>query len=658
MEHESVQMMFDRMAGRLPDNIAITSPDRSITYGDLRKKSDNLANFLASSGAIKGSLIAILAEDKVESIAAILASLKAGCAYVPCDPHIPEKRLETLLAEIEPRWLVIEARFIPKLSAIGRAADGQLNVICVDSAELPPDQDGITYLRDYASYWNPTKPDVTSRPDDMCYVYFTSGSTGRPKGIAGRLKGIDHFIRWEINNLGLGEGARVSQLLPLSFDGSIRDIFYPLCSGGTVCVPGKEETVLDASKLIRWIDDEQINVIHCVPSLFRSILAADLGPDHFARLKYILMAGEALLPSDVERWMQVFGERVQLVNLYGTSETTMAKFAYFINRDDINRRSVPIGKPIEGAQALLINKTGRQCQPGMIGEIFIKTPYRSHGYYNQPDLTSEVFVQNPLTDDPDDIVYKTGDVGRILEDGNYEYLGRRDQQVKIRGSRVELTEVEAVLSKLDIINEVAVIDREDASGFKYLCAYVVLKEGSGMAEVRDYVENYLPDYMVPSAMVLMDELPRTISGKVDRKALPAPGDANQGQEEEYAAPTDPIEEQVAAIWGQVLGLERVGIHHNFFRLGGHSLMATQLLSRVRKTFNVEIPLRNLFESPTVAGVASLIISKQQNMEFMQTETITRFEQVDEDAFLAKLDQLSDDEVDSMLNVLAGAEVAE
>jgi amino acid adenylation domain-containing protein len=594
MTHESVHSFFSRIASELPANVAIAAGPRQLSYRDLEEKSNTLANFLLANGTSPATPVAVLTDDRVEILIAILGILKARCVFAPLDPKIPEKRLDAMISLLAPEWIITEAKFLPLLNNLLRVTGNNARVVCVDT--------------DYKSYFNPSKPNVESQPDDMCYVYFTSGSTGQPKAIAGRLKGIDHFIRWEIKALGLGADSRVSQILPPSFDGSLRDMFIPLCTGGTACAPEDNDILLDTERLIAWLERDRINVIHCVPSLFRSLLNEELTAGNFKSLKYILMAGEPLLPADVKRWTGIFGERIQLINLYGTSETTMAKFAYFVKSSDRKRRSIPVGKPIEGAAAMVVDQTGRPCPRGTIGEIYIRTPYRALGYYNQPELTRESFIQNPFSNDPNDIVYKTGDLGRVLGDGNFEYLGRLDRQVKIRGNRVELPEIEDVLRNYAAITDVAVMAREDSSGHNYLCAYVVTGPETNTEELRQLVLNQLPDYMVPSTFVIMESLPRTISGKVDVQALPAPGQTRVGINE-YVAPSTHVEKVLAGIWTEVLGIEQVGIHDNFFQLGGHSLRATQIFSRMRAALNVDVPLRSLFETPTVAGLAALISAK-------------------------------------------------
>jgi amino acid adenylation domain-containing protein len=446
----------------------------------------------------------------------------------------------------------------------------------------------------------------------MCYVYFTSGSTGTPKGIAGRLKGIDHFMRWEIKTFGLDHHTRVGQFTAISFDAFLRDMFVALCTGGTVCVPPDRDSILDTRKLIDWIDEQKITLIHCVPSLFRAVLNEELRADQFCSLKHILLSGEPLLPGDVKRWMNVYGERVQLVNLYGPTETTMTKFFYVVQPSDRERRSIPIGKPMEGARALVLDEKGIVCPPGRVGDIYIRTPFRSLGYYGQPELTSEVFIRNPFSQDPGDIIYKTGDLGRLLEDGNFEFLGRKDQQVKIRGVRIELGEIEGLLREHTSVKDTAVVDREDTSGHKYLCAYVVFSKEDQTDALRDFLSASLPEYMLPAAFVTLDKLPRTINGKVDRRALSTVQSVINMQT--YVAPRTPVEVTLAGIWTRLLGIDQVGLNDNFFQIGGHSLLATQLISRVSESFNVGLPLRSLFDSPTIAGLALTITQAQVEQE--------------------------------------------
>lgn len=609
-----IQDWFSQTAEKFSNKTAIDCGKQKFTYSEIEAQSNKLANFLIERGATKGSIVAILAQDSVKVITAIIGILKAGCAFVPLIPDLPEHRINTIIAEVLPKWLIVDAVGLKKISN-GKVEFSHLPVICLEETQASDKfYTGNYYLFNYREYFQESKPSVQLEPDDMCYLYFTSGSTGKPKGIAGRWKSISHFINWEINTFQIKESTRFSQLINHSFDAFLRDIFVPLCAGGVVCIPEEIDTILDARRLIEWIDSQEINLIHCVPSLFRSILNEDLDPKSFSSLQYILLSGEPLLPGDVSRWMDVYGDRIQLVNLYGASETTMTKFFYFVKPTDRQRRFIPIGKPMEGAAALVVDDQGRVCPSGMVGEIYIRTPYRTLGYYQQPELTSKVFIANSFSDHPHDIVYKTGDLGRILEDGNFECLGRRDGQVKIRGIRLELGEIENHLRLHSAVRDVAVVDRDDKNGNKYLCAYVVLKEEFAEGKFRDYLSKFLPESMIPSVFVVMDTLPRTISGKVDKRSLPAP---NRQQNRTFVPPQTPVEAELAQIWIQVLNLDRVGLNDNFFELGGHSLNATQLVSRVGKAFQVEMPLRILFESPTLATQAQSIETLRWTKEMPQ-----------------------------------------
>jgi long-subunit acyl-CoA synthetase (AMP-forming) len=303
----------------------------------------------------------------------------------------------------------------------------------------------------------------------------------------------------------------------------------------------------------------------------------------------------------------------------------MTKFCYFIKSSDQQRQIIPIGQPIKGAAALVVDERGRICPTGMIGEIYVRTPYRSLGYYQQDALTNEVFVVNPFSNNPNDLIYKTGDMGRVSSDGNFEYLGRKDRQVKIRGIRIELGEIENYLRLSSAIKESAVIDINDTEGNKYLCAYLVLKHSVEVREIREYLRDFLPEMMIPSSFVIMESLPKTISGKIDRKSLPSPTQNNR----KYVAPRTPIEIRLAEIWTQVLNIQQIGIDDDFFELGGHSLLATQLVSCISRAWQVEIPLKLLFDSPILATQAESI----ETLLWMKNHSSALLEELSEEGEL-------------------------
>ena len=606
MNRQSIIELFDQSAERFRGHLAIECAQERVTYGELADRSNSLANYLISQGADKGSIIAILVEDAIEVITSIIAVLKAGCVFVPLEPRIPEPRLQAMVAEVSPTWFIVEPEFLPRLGKVVASGARTARIICLDGNGAHAHRGESSACTDHESIpVDLQTPNVASGPDDMCYIYFTSGSTGKPKGIAGRRKGIDHFVQWEIKTLNVTEETRVSQLTGASYDAMLRDVFVPLCTGGTICIPEDRETIIDAARLIDWLDSRRVNIIHCVPTVFRSIVNESLRPDYFSALKYILMAGEPLLPADVKKWMEVYGERVQLVNLYGPTETTMTKFFYFVAPPDKERRFIPIGKPMEGVRALVVDTRGSACPPGAVGEIYIRTPFRSLGYYNQPELTREVFIKNPFSDDPNDIVYKTGDLGRVLEDGNFEFLGRKDSQVKVRGVRIELAEIESQLREHESVRDVAVIDREDSRGDKYLCAYVVLTHEVDPGELRGFLLQRLPEYMIP-AFMRVDELPTTLSGKVDRRALPDPERARQTDDDDVTAPRDAVELQLTQIWKEFLRVKAVSVQDNFFDLGGHSFLAVSLMSRIEREFGVKLPLAALFQGATIESLGVMV----------------------------------------------------
>jgi len=633
MSYESVQEIFSRVAGEHEQEVAIEHGGRRVRYGELEGESNRLANFLLEGGAGQGTMVGLFSDDPVRIITGILGVLKAGGIFVPLDPTFPEQRLRVLSEQVRPEWFVVERRHLGKLGQVRGAGWGQARVVCLDGMgggvpgegaeyEAP----GLAVQESYGDYERREHPGVESDAEGACSVYFTSGSTGKPKAILGRLKGIDHFMRWEIEAVGAGPGTRVSQLASPSFDGFLKDAFVPLCAGGVVCAPESRDVILDTGRLVDWLDIEQVEVLHCVPSVFRALTNERLNSDYFEALKCVVLTGEPLYPADVKRWMEVFGERVKLLNIYGTTETSLSKFAYEVKAEDVDRPSIPVGKPIKGAAVMVINSRGQRCREEAVGEIYIRTPYRSLGYYGEPELTREVFVQNPFSDDPREVVHKTGDFGRILKGGELEILGRRDQQVKVRGVRVELGEIENLLRGHEAVADVAVIDREDGEGNKFLVVYVTMSNGTGSELLRQYLAARLPETMLPSAFVELEQLPRTLNGKIDRKALPAVELLQAKREAGELIPRNPIEEIVAGIWCEVLKLPGVGRTSNFFNLGGHSLLVTQVLARVRKYLEVELPVRSLFEWPTVEQFSQLIqeqISAGKQSELTEITRVSR-----------------------------------
>lgn len=610
-EYLAVQDLFDQTAEKFSRSLAINNGARRVTYGELQTDVERLKNVLSSLGVAEATIVGIFLSDSIGIISSILATLKAGGVFCPLDPTFPEMRLRVMFETVAPKWCITHSSFADKLRQVTANLSSVPQLILID--DLPVSEGHTSSMRH-------------SNPDAPCSIYFTSGSTGKPKAILGRLKGIDHFIKWEIETVGAGPGTRVSQLAAPSFDGFLKDAFVPLCSGGVVSAPESRDLILDAWSLADWLDVEQVEILHCVPSVFRAMINQGLNARYFEAMKCVVMTGEPLYPADVKRWMDVFGNRIRLFNIYGTTETTLSKFAYEVKPEDVERSSIPVGKTIKGSAMMVIDQYGQPCGVGDVGEIYIRTPYRSFGYYGEPELTKQVFVPNPFSNDPNDLVHKTGDYGRLLKGGDLEHLGRRDQQVQIRGVRVELGEIENLLRAHEAVADVAVIDRDDAEGNKILVAYVTMANGTGSAVLREHLAQQLPETMLPSAFVELSRLPRTLNGKIDRKALPALEVMQAEREIGESTPRGPVEEIVAGIWCEVLKLPVMGRMDNFFNLGGHSLLVTHVIMRVRDILKVEMPIRSLFEAPTVAEFSELIrkqISEGKQGELSAIERISR-----------------------------------
>ena len=583
------------MARQTPQAVAIEGPRGPLRYGELDQSSSRIATLLVSKGVHKGDLVGIFTHDRQFMIECVLGILKTGAAFVPLSPRIPADRLDSMLVECTPKWAIVSDDLKESFSSL--SVSKSIRVLTLSSA-----------MRGNAEV---DFVPVEMEGDDLCYIFFTSGSTGKPKGIAGRLKGIDHFIRWQKETCGLGPESRVSQLMSPMFDAFLRDMFAALCSGGTVCIPPDHDILLDGARLARWLDEQRITMTHMVPSVFRLMIMHRDPAIHLQHLQNVILAGEPLLPADVKAWYEAVGKQGgRLINMYGTSETTMAKFAYVIQEEDQFRSSIPAGKPIKGAKALVLDEEGRVCPPGLVGEIYIRTPYRSLGYYQRPELTHEVFIPNPFgkNNDPLDVVHKTGDLGRVLEDGNFEVIGRRDNQIKIRGQRVELGEIEAALSECASVAQAAVVAKEIGNGDKRLVAWMVAKAGSQLdtSELRASLKKRLMEYMIPTGWGLLEKLPLTSNGKVDREALqqmePKMGGWTRGSREAR----NPAEEMLCGIWEEVLNVRPIGVQDNFFELGGHSLLATQVISRIQAGFSVELPIQAVFEAPTVLAMAQRV----------------------------------------------------
>jgi amino acid adenylation domain-containing protein/non-ribosomal peptide synthase protein (TIGR01720 family) len=607
--------IFAAHARRLPDKLAVADPRESWSYAELDAWSNRLANHLRAHGVERGDTVAIYAHRSAALVWGVLGVLKAGAAFVILDPAYPPARLITMLEMARPRgWLQLAAAGEPSTQLLDYLAAAP--PACRLTLPRRAEAEASGLLAESSA----DDPRVPIGPDDLAYIAFTSGSTGAPKGIEGRHGPLPHFLPWLERTFGLGEGERFTMLSGLAHDPLQRDILIPLQLGGSVHVPDPEEIPVPG-RMIEWMAREGITVTNLTPAMAQ--LLTETGsreaPAQVASLRYVITVGDVLTRRTVSR-LRRMAPTVTCVNFYGSTETQRA-VSYFVvppewgapsDVDDGLASVVPLGRGVEDVQLLLLNQGGGLAGVGEAGEIYLRSPHIARGYLGDEALTRERFIANPFTGVASDRLYRTGDLGRYLPDGNVEPLGRADQQVKIRGFRVEPGEVEAELRKHPSVREAVVVAR-DFRGDKRLVGYFVADEAGAAAgsprlesELRRRLQERFPDYMVPSYLVRLDRLPLTPTGKIDRRGLPEPSAPAPDEGEDFVAPRHPVEEVLADIWAATLGVERVGARDNFFALGGHSLLATQVVARARAAFGVELPLRRLFERPTVAGMAEFV----------------------------------------------------
>ena len=604
---EPVFAPFVRTARRVPERVAVVDRSGAWSYGELDAASDRLARFLEERGVGGGEVVAIYAARSASLVAALLGVLKAGAAFAVLDAAYPAARLLATLERARPSgWLALEAAGEPP-SELTRGLAG---AGCRVRLDLPGSPAAWT-ARLAGLPVGP--PAVTIDPDDLAYVAFTSGSTGVPKGILGSHRPLAHFLEWHIRTFGLVEEDRFSLLSGLAHDPLLRDVFTPLWLGATLLVPDPAE-MGNGTWLAAWLRDRQVSVVHLTPGLAQLLSFArpaevlDAMPG-LPALRYAFFGGEPLTRRDVDVLRRLAPE-MTAVNFYGTTETPQAMGWHVVAGSAAGAapERLPVGRGIEGAQLLVVSPHGRLAAIGEVGEIHVRTPYLTRGYLGDEELTRERYVASPWGREAADRLYRTGDLGRFLPDGGVELLGRRDGQVKLRGFRIELSEVEAVLALHPSVRAVAATVRETSAGPRLLAYVVAAGERQPAAgELRAHLARRLPDYMIPAGFIPLSALPLTPNGKLDRQALPESGPDGEAPSSVWSeGPGGTVEEVVAVIVAELLGVERVGPEANFFELGGHSLLAAQLIFRLEQAFEVGLSLRALLATPTVAGMAAVV----------------------------------------------------
>jgi amino acid adenylation domain-containing protein len=590
---QCIHELFEEQVSKTPDAVAAVYEGESLSYGELNRRANQLAHHLIGRGVGPEDIVGICLQRSVEMVVALLGVVKAGAAYLPLDPEYPADRLEFMLKDADPVCVLTGRE-----RGVWSVPQG---VELIDLGE----EEVKAGLRRSAGD-NPTNAQRRCGllPQHPVYVIYTSGSTGRPKAVLNTHQGLVNRISWMQQAYVLGAEDRVLQKTPYSFDVSVWEFFWPLLFGArlVMAVPGKHR---DAEYLIKTIVGEGISTVHFVPSMLEVFLEQPES-SRCSDLRRVICSGEALSGDLQQRFLEQLSG-VELHNLYGPTEASIdVTERRCLLTDGV--RTPPIGKPIWNTRVYVLNRELEPVPVSVSGELYLAGVGLARGYLNRPGLTAERFVPDPFAMEAGERMYRTGDRMRWDAEGSLEFLGRFDEQVKIRGFRIEPGEVESVLGSAAGVREVRVMVREDAPGEKRLVAYVV---GDAEAEqLRLHVKRSLPDYMVPAAFVSLERLPLTPNGKLDRKALPVPEVG--GGEAGYIAPRTPVEEVLAKIWAEVLGVERVGVNDNFFALGGHSLTVMRLATRIRFAFGIEFPIRSAFSNPTIQAMAEEIEYITQN----------------------------------------------
>ena len=595
-EGKCVHQLFEEQVERTPDRVAVVFENQQLTYGELNRRANQLARHLQQRGVGLDTLVGIGLERSLELPVAIFGVLKAGGAYVPLDPNYPPDRIAYML----------EKTRAPVLLQAGASAQKFKAPPEIKVVQLDADEGAIAAQPDHNLPQRAT-------PENLIYVIFTSGSTGRPKGAAVRQGGFTNLLHWFVTEFGINEKDRVLLCSSISFDLTQKNLFAPLLTGGTLdlCPPGP----YDANLIARLIQDHGITLINCTPSAFYPLVERD-DKNYFqslATLRLVFLGGETISIPRIRPWLSDPSCQAEIANTYGPTECTDICGFYRLTRENLNQYEfVPLGKPINNVQIVIIDDNLEMCPPGTPGELCIGGAGVGAGYINDPEMTTAKFLPNPFADVSGKYLYRTGDHVRRLPDGNIEFLGRKDHQVKIRGFRVELGEIEATLNSHPNIQIAVVIVREGPADEKFLAAYLVPRSqpAPAAAELREFVAARMPDYMVPSVFVTLKSFPLNPNGKVDRKALPAPADNQAKGKTAFAPPSSPAEERLAAIWSEIFGRKQTGIHDNFFDLGGHSLLAIKMVYEIKRQMKFDLPVRMLYQHSTIHELAKVLPNQQ------------------------------------------------
>ncbi|MFN2136763.1 MAG: non-ribosomal peptide synthetase, partial [Candidatus Promineifilaceae bacterium] len=608
----TIDAVFETQARNTPQAAAVYFEGQTLTYAELDQRANQVAHFLIERGVKPGEIVGLACERSPELIIAMLAILKAGAAYLPLDKEHPHERLNRMLEEAQCRYIVTHKELHLPVSAATRLFN-------LDNAE-------VSGAIERQSNENVQRP-ASSSSLQLAYVMFTSGSSGQPKGVMVPHRAVVRLVK-NASFAVLDSAQRFLQFAPVSFDASTFEIWGPLLNGGQLFIYPPESASL--SRLARYVRENRITTLWLTAGLFQQMVEHE--PDCLAGIDHVLTGGDVVSAQHARQLMQA-GGRCRLSNAYGPTENTTFTTCFTMTTAAGIGDTLPIGRPISNTTVYLLDANLQPVPIGLPGELYTGGDGVALGYLNRPELTQEAFIPDPFSGREGDHLYRTGDLARYTADGNIEFLGRMDDQVKIRGFRVEPGEIEHVLLQHPVVREAAVLAHEEEPGDKRLTAYLVLEDHYSSAvvdELHSLCSKKLPAYMVPAAFAVVEKMPLTINGKIDRAALLALDTAVYPERPMYVSPRTPEEAAVAAIWQELLRIDPVGVFDNFFELGGHSLLATQVVARISRIYQVELTLHLLFEKPTVAAIAAEVlelVARRDDHRRKMEEALTRIKEL-------------------------------
>jgi len=617
---QSIPKRFEEQARKYSDRTAITTGNHVLTYDQLNQGANRLSVAILSRRGDRQEPIALLLEQGASAISAILGVLKAGKIYVPLDTTYPQARIEYILEDSQAAVIVTNNRNFSLAREL--AKHNRCQLLNID--EL----DASSFVEE---------PDSSISPDSLAWILYTSGSTGQPKGVVQTHRNVLHDIMNYTNAFHICQVDRLILLTSYSVVDTVRTMYGALLNGASLYPLDVKEEGL--THLADWLNRHQITIYRSFSTLFRHFIDTLDGEQQFPKLRLLYLCGEPVYRKDLELYKRHFSPDCIFVNGIGSTECLTYRWYLMDKKTQVNDNNVPVGYPLEDIEVLLLDDDGKEVAFNEIGEMSVKSRYLSPGYWCRPEVSQVKFLPDP--NGGDEWIYRTGDLGLILDDGCLVHMGRKDFQAKIRGYRIEVSEIEAVLVNIDNIKEAVVVLREDRPRDKYLAAYIVpsRQPAPTITILRHALAEKLPGYMIPSVFVILDTLPLLPNGKLDRHGLPHPDGCRPILDTPFIAPETPVEQALAKIWAEVLNVNHLGARDNFFDLGGHSLAATQIVSQVIKQFRVKLPLRSLFHSPTVAEMATVIAEHQEK----------KLDQKELEDILVKLESLTDEEAEQVVS---------